>query len=376
MDAIARAPRIAGKDIHQDTLKPGDMLLRGQYRIEEYLGAGGFGITYRARDCLDRGVVIKECYPKAICTRDDKQVATRSRKMQPEFEAIVRDFGLEARRMSRLVHPNIAGVHQVFEENGTVYMAMDLVPGRDLLDIIEKDRDRFTPADVKEMLTKLLGAIAYLHDRDILHRDISPDNILVDEDANPVLIDFGAAHEMAARSSARVSELHTVKDGYSPQEFYLSKAEQDASSDLYSLAATFYHLVTGSAPADSQTRLSEIAQNKPDPLGTVHTVMEGYDHYFTEALERGLEVFPKDRLRSARDWITMIDEEKRRKSLAWQARNDEEIDRVIRELTAETNLAIAETLGAGRGGERTADDSSARGKRKMPGGRACVTIEP
>ena len=99
------------------------------------------------------------------------------------------------------------------------------------------------------MLLKLLDAVKYLHARDILHRDISPDNILIDPRGEPILIDFGAAREEATRTSRVLSSIHTVKDGYIPQEFYIAGSAQGPSSDLYALAATFYHIITGTCAA-------------------------------------------------------------------------------------------------------------------------------
>lgn len=359
MNAVARSPRLVKDDIFSDTLRPGDLLLQGQYRIEQFLGAGGFGITYRARDCLDRGVVIKECFPNSICTRTNKTVRTRSQKLQSTFDAIVRDFGMEARRMAHLVHPNIVGVHQVFEDNGTAYMALDMVPGQNLLDIVEHYPDTLCPSDVQKILMQILDAVAYLHDRNILHRDISPDNILVDPDGNPVLIDFGAAHELAARSDAYGADLQAVKDGYSPQEFYVKGGGHGPYSDIYSLAATFYHVITGEAPPDGQTRLAMIAANQPDPLVPIPAGSLPYDRYFIEAIHRGLEVFPEDRLATARDWVTLIDETRRQAALAEEARNDALIDETIRAMTRETNQAIAEKLAAEEAARRAAEAAKA-----------------
>ena len=125
------------KDNFVDELKPGTKLMHGQYVIESFLNAGGFGITYLARDSLDRKVVIKECFPGAFCRRSRAVVQARSRAHQNELKSIVRLFVQEARSLAKLDHPNIVGVHQVFEDNDTAYMALDFVSGRDMLDIIE-----------------------------------------------------------------------------------------------------------------------------------------------------------------------------------------------------------------------------------------------
>ncbi|MBT8455685.1 MAG: serine/threonine protein kinase, partial [Alphaproteobacteria bacterium] len=188
-----------------DELATGTPLLRGQYTIDRFLNSGGFGITYLASDSLDRTVVIKECFPSSMCCRTNNTVRVRSRTHKKEFEAIVNLFGQEARALAKLQHPNIVGVHQVFEDNETSYMALDFVRGRDLLDVIEEEPHLLGADQIKSILMKMLSAVGYIHDRGILHRDISPDNILLDEWGNPVLIDFGAAREEATRVSRVLS---------------------------------------------------------------------------------------------------------------------------------------------------------------------------
>ena len=301
MDAGQQNSEAAPTDSFADALKPGTELLHGQFRIEKFLNAGGFGMTYLARDSLDRIVVIKECFPSSMCCRNDGNVMARSRQHQAEFDAVVKHFGAEARRLSKLQHSNIVGIHQVFEDNMTAYMALDFVRGRDLLDTIEDPRMKLHPRDVKDILLKCLEAVHYIHTNDVLHRDISPDNILIDGKGNPVLIDFGAAKEEATRASRALSALHVVKDGYSPHEFYIAGSTQDASSDLYSLGATFYHVLTGIAPPDSQARVSAIAADRPDPYIPVSGKFPQFEDAFLHAIDKALSVFPPDRIQSARE---------------------------------------------------------------------------
>lgn len=327
-------------DSFADALKPGTELLHGQFRIEKFLNAGGFGMTYLARDSLDRIVVIKECFPSSMCCRNDGNVMARSRQHQAEFDAVVKHFGAEARRLSKLQHPNIVGIHQVFEDNMTAYMALDFVRGRDLLDTIEDPRMKLHPRDVKDILLKCLEAIHYIHTNDVLHRDISPDNILIDGKGNPVLIDFGAAKEEATRASRALSALHVVKDGYSPHEFYIAGSTQDASSDLYSLGATFYHVLTGEAPPDSQARVSAIAGDRPDPYKPVAGKFPQFEDAFLQAIDKALSVFPPDRLQSAREWIELVDTERRRSAALAQAELDRQIELSISRLVKETNQAV------------------------------------
>lgn len=290
-----------------DELKPGTKLMHGQYTIDSFLNAGGFGITYLARDSLERKIVIKECFPGAFCRRSRYVVQARSRAHQNELKSIVRLFVQEARSLAKLDHPNIVGVHQVFEDNDTAYMALDFVEGRDLLDTIEDPNHGLTPAQIKVILKEVLGAVGFIHERGILHRDISPDNILINEQFHPVLIDFGAAREEASKQTRVLSTLRVVKDGYSPQEFYIAGSPQSPSSDLYALAASFYHLIAKDVPPNSQARLAAIASTEPDPYVPLAGGHPEYDDSFLAAIDLALAVFPKDRLQSAQEWLDMMD---------------------------------------------------------------------
>ena len=295
------------KDSFIDELKPGTKLMHGQYTIESFLNAGGFGITYLARDSLDRKVVIKECFPGAFCRRSRFIVQARSRAHQNELKSIVRLFVQEARSLSKLDHPNIVGVHQVFEDNDTAYMALDFVSGRDLLDTIEDPNHGLTPTQIKTILKEVLGAVGFIHDQGMLHRDISPDNILINKEFHPVLIDFGAAREEATKQSRVLSALRVVKDGYSPQEFYIAGSDQSPSSDLYALAASFHHLITGEVPPNSQARLAALATGETDPYTAITGKYPDYDDNFLAAMDKALAVLPKDRVQSAKAWVQMMD---------------------------------------------------------------------
>jgi len=323
-----------------DELPSGTLLLRGQYQIERYLIRGGFGITYLARDSLDRRVVIKECFPNMMCCRLDGVVQARRRDQQEQFNSLLRHFLREARRLAHLSHPNIVGVHQVFEENSTAYMALDFVDGMDLLSLVEEHRHRLTPEMIRSMLLKSLAAISYVHAEGILHRDISPDNILLDKEGNLTLIDFGAAREHASREGRALSSLLAVKDGYSPQEFYLRDVKQGPSSDLYALGATFYHLITGQPPPDSQQRLAAVAADIDDPFLPLGKGNRRYKADFLAAINKVLEIFPEDRIQTADDWIETIDPERRKQAALARAGKDKSIRVKISKLVADTNRSL------------------------------------
>jgi len=289
-----------------DDLKQGSHLLDGQYTIIDFLNSGGFGITYLARDSLDRIVVIKECFPSALCQRSGSTVRARSRKHATEFRSFVQTFVEEARSLSKLVHPNIVGVHQVFEDNDTAYMAIDFIDGKDLQDILESTDQAFTQDEVVVLLRKMLSAVEFIHQAGILHRDISPDNILLDANRNPVLIDFGAASQELVQDTRVLTGRRVVKDGYSPQEFYLTGAEQTAASDLYALGATFYHIITGRAPPHSQRRLASVAEGTADPYRPLEGSYPGYPPGFLATIDQATRVLQKDRLQCAADWIALL----------------------------------------------------------------------
>ena len=291
---------------HIEGLEPGAKLLRGQYEILRFLSNGGFGITYLARDSLERDVVIKECFPGALCRRNGDLVEPNDPALKEDLRAIIDLFIQEARNHARLVHPNIVDVHQVFEDNDTAYIAMDLIRGCDLLDYVENPDTESGPDFIVQVTEKMLSAVSFIHQSGMLHRDISPDNILIDENGDPVLIDFGAAREQAANKSAALLTLRVIKDGYSPHEFYVRGAEQDPSSDLYVLAATLYHAISGERPVDGQSRLSAFNNGQDDPYEPLTGRFEGYPEGFLEAIDKAMEVHATDRLQTALDWLRMF----------------------------------------------------------------------
>ena len=288
-------------------LQPGVVLNNGQFKITKFLASGGFGMTYLAKDSLDRDVVVKECFPSALCHRNGARVVPLSSSCQRQFQSVVRLFVREAKAMAKLVHPNIVGVHQIFEDNDTAYMALDYIDGCDLLDVIEENQLDVSPERLVAWLRALLTAVEFVHEHDVLHRDISPDNILVDRYDNPILIDFGAARDQATKASRALTTLRVVKDGYSPQEFYVDGSAQTNSSDLYALGASFYHLIDGEAPPNSQSRLAAIAEGRDDPYHPLAGRICGYPEGVLDAIDMSLKVLPNERLQTARAWINLID---------------------------------------------------------------------
>lgn len=291
------------KATYSDELQNGATLLDGQYTIDRFVNSGGFGIAYLATDRLGRPTLIKECFAEAFCRRDGQRVVVRSPQYQADFLKAVDLFIKEARRLASFEHPNVVKVNQVFECNDTAYMSLELIEGDDLLNMIE-DGYKFQPDQVVSMLKKLLAALEHVHSEGVLHRDISPDNVMIAANDEPVLIDFGAAKEKVSKASRALSELRVVKDGYSPHEFYITGAPQTPASDLYSLGASFYHLISGKTPENAQSRLAAIAGGDDDIYEPLSGRYESYPANFLELIDKALKVMPNDRPQSAREWLT------------------------------------------------------------------------
>ncbi len=355
-------------------LQPGAKLLRGQYEILRFLSNGGFGITYLARDSLDRDVVIKECYPGALCQRNGDLVAPANPDHKEDLRAIIDLFIQEARNHARLVHPNIVDVHQVFEDNDTAYIAMDLIRGCDLLDYVENPDNESGPDFIVQVTEKMLSAVSFIHQSGMLHRDISPDNILIDENGEPILIDFGAAREQAAHKSAALLTLRVIKDGYSPHEFYVRGADQGPSSDLYVLAATLYHAISGERPIDGQTRLNAFNNGQDDPYEPLAGRFKGYPDGFLEAIDKAMEVHATDRVQTALEWLRMFrGQDVMFDSFAYRPvsvivgmdRKDEEAEKARIKAESENAEAVVTALLAGNsdltlGNEEKAEDNLAK----------------
>jgi serine/threonine protein kinase len=337
----------------EQALPIGTKLSGDQFTIVGHLGAGGFGITYHAQDnTLGRTIVIKECFPEDFCVRHGLDVVPRSQNYAKPMRSIVNMFMREARSLAKLRHPNIVGVHRAFEENETAYMALDWIDGRDLFDILEAGSPALSPARVSDILLQLLDAIEKVHEMGLLHRDISPDNILLEKNGTPVLIDFGAARADSNRHTRAVSSLLVVKDGYSPQEFYVAGSEQAPCSDLYALAATFYHVLSGQAPTNSQTRMMEIASNRPDPCVSLVGRIKGYSEEFLQAIDQAMRIHPADRIQSAAKWralisssVAMQDAPEKSKPILTKGDISLELEMSLNKLVEETNNEVRKSIG-------------------------------
>lgn len=271
-------------------LLPGTVLNQ-KYVIGEALGEGGFGITYKGKDVkLDITVAIKEYYPSGYANRSNTISAEISCGVGGErsefFHKGRERFLQEAKILAKFSGlKGIVDVRDFFEENNTAYIVMEFLDGQTLKSYL-KENGTLPIHTTLNLLMPVMESLSQVHRQGLIHRDISPDNIMLVEDGVK-LLDFGAARNMSSIENKSLSIM--LKPGYAPEEQYRSKGVQGAWTDVYALCATIYKCITGITPDDATERVYRDEVKKPSQLGVkINPEME-------VALMKGLAVFKKDR---------------------------------------------------------------------------------
>ena len=286
-------------ELHANTL-----LHNRRYAIQKTLGQGGFGITYLAYDNVNRRhVAIKEFFMKELCNRNGKNhhmsvPSTGSRQLVDKFRA---KFLKEANTIANLSHPNIIKIYDIFEENDTAYYAMEYISGGSLADLLEKEPDkRFCETDALHYLRQVAGALNYIHMLGINHLDIKPDNILNDN-GRAVLIDFGVAKRYDNDGHQTSTTPVGLSHGYAPLEQYKSGgvAEFSPTTDIYSLGATLYKLITGQTPPDANDVLENGLPDIEDMMSTqcadaIKKAMRSKRAYRQQSIDEFLNMLPQE----------------------------------------------------------------------------------
>ena len=274
--------------------EPGKKLDKGKYIVEEILGSGGFGVTYKVKE-----------------TRTNKFLAVKTLKPQLQeeqnFQQLQVQFINEVITLASCRHPHIVRVHrQVFQEEKLMCMVMEYIAGQNLAKYIGK-QGKFSEPDAINIITKIGSALSSVHQEGILHRDIKPDNILLrQEDKSPVLIDFGLAREVIQELTLQ-SMSYNGTLFYAPVEEYEKKGNFGTWTDVYELAATLYVLVTGIAPGlMSSIRKYEYVINKNDPLKAPKQHNPNLSDRINEAVLKGMEIEPENRPQSVEEWLELL----------------------------------------------------------------------
>ncbi len=262
----------------------GKTLQEGKYTLDQLLGRGGFGITYRAtHHFLNQRVVIK--------------TLNQELHQDPEFEDMQRKFQDEARRLALCFHPNIVRVSDFFNEAGMPYMVMDYIPGKTLHEVVFPDHP-LREAVAIHFVRQIAAALKVIHHNGLLHRDIKPQNIILRQGTNQVvLIDFGIAREF----TPNIVQTHTnlISPGYAPIEQYLPQEKRTPATDVYGLAATLYALLTAQIPAASILRER---QQMPEP----RALQPHLSAAINQAVVRGMAIEARHRPPTIEAWLALL----------------------------------------------------------------------
>lgn len=266
-------------------------VLDGRYCLEKVLGVGGYGITYRGMDQrLQCPVAVKEYYPGFWCSRfsEHGKDVHILQGMEADYNKGMERFADEARTLGQL--SNISGVVRVtdfFQENGTAYLIMDFLDGKNLKQMLDGFGGRIPPDILLPVLSPVLAALRKVHERGLIHRDISPDNIMMLSDGSVRLIDFGNARDTTDNKSMTMA----MKEGFAAPEQYRSRG-QGTWTDVYGLCATIYYCLTGKLPPQAMERLVGAPFPRPSEMGVV------IPEYQEQAIMDGLELYVQKRIQN------------------------------------------------------------------------------
>lgn len=302
--------RVAAPDVtHVDALAPGTRL--GEFEILGLLGVGGFGMVYRAYDhSLQRDVAIKEYMPTALASRaaDVLNISVRTSGDEETFRTGLESFVGEARMLAKFEHPSLVKVFRFWEANNTAYMVMPLYRGMTLKQARLRMRTPPTEAWLRKVLWSVLGALKVLHRGKALHRDVSPDNIFLQDIGPPVLLDLGAAR-LAISDRAR-QHTAVLKVNFAPIEQYADVKDmlQGPWTDLYSLSAVVHGLLCNEPPMPATIRV--VNDSMPPFASVARTVAAEfglrYSNEFVAGIAWGLNIRPQDRPQSVQEFAKAL----------------------------------------------------------------------
>lgn len=291
---------ISEADYH---LSSGTIISSGkhQYRIEKTLGVGGFGITYKATNLSNsQTVAIKENWPENG-SRQGQTIIWPASVLPHDRKAQIMKFIKEAKNIHACSepysHPHIVKVYESFSTNNTAYIVMEFLSGKSLYELL-KEQGKLSETLVKKYFLQIADALKLLHNKELLHRDIKPDNILIIESEDrAVLIDFGNAREFIANKTQKMTQILTP--GYAPLEQYATATTRGPTIDIYALCASMYELLTGQMPPNAMDRVS----SSQDPLIPPRQLNPSISALMEQIVLTGMEIKAEDRYQTAEDLI-------------------------------------------------------------------------
>jgi len=276
----------------------GKTLQDGKYTLEQELGRGGSGVTFRAtHHYLGQAVVIK--------------TLNEPLRQHPNLSDFERKFRDEARRLALCVHPNIVRVSDFFTEDGLPFMVMEYIPGQTLEAIVFPNQP-LPEATAIHYIRQVGAALRVVHRNGLLHRDVKPENIILRQDTQEVvLIDFGIAREF----KPGLTQTHTslISAGYAPIEQYIPQAKRSPATDVYGLAATLYALLTAQAPVASILRTWDgSARENRQPMPAPRDLQPQISSATNQAIIQGMAIEAHHRPASVEEWLSLLPD-----SLEW-----------------------------------------------------------
>jgi serine/threonine protein kinase len=284
-------------------LPPGTLLKQGQYQIENFLGEGGFGITYKGIYTPNNApVAIKELWPEKAHRQGTQITWPFSINPQQQFQQKSK-FQLEASHQYKCNHPHIAKVYDWFEENNTVYIIMEFIAGKSLFKIFQEE-GKLPEARIKKYFISIAKALQNIHANNFLHRDIKPENILINPQDLAILIDFGAAREFLAGQTGDMTQILTP--GYAPLEQYSKKSKRYPATDIYAFCASMYELLTGQLPVDAPERSQNLSNKNIDPLTRPRQLRPDLSEHLEKIILTGLNLKVEERFQTAEELIDAL----------------------------------------------------------------------
>ena len=282
------------------TLRAGT-ILNGRYMVGRVLGQGGFGITYLAWDeSLKARVAVKEYMPNDMAARMGTTVSVAMKSRAEDFVYGLERFQEEARTLAKFMgQPNIAGVTDYFDENGTSYFVMDYIEGISFKTYIANAGGKVSVEEALNVMIPVLRALTAVHAEGFIHRDVTPDNIYITKDGNVKLLDFGSARYSLGDKSKSLDVV--LKVGYAPKEQYTRRGRQGPYTDVYSCAACLYAAITGFLPPESLERLDH------DELIPLSQAGVEIPLYLERAILKGLAVQPENRFQTAGEFLEALE---------------------------------------------------------------------